>query len=856
MKNWFRSVFAKTGKRKSKTGIILTIVALVEILAIVVVSTSAWIESISSIKVYTTAQTTAGGTKGVVASKLKQHLGLQVNNSTDIDLTQYFRPSGGYHLSGASSADGNVMYFPETKGNTTQKYRVGTINDKNVNYVSFTVKTTTGNVALAFDSTPTFKFDGTELPNDKLSLLRFSVGNGSTFKVFSLTSEFEDTVISGENATDTASSTVRAFSDYAVGNTNLVTTTTANGYLTFSMWIQDPTGANSDLYNNKALTVENLKLVAVKPFTLRSTYMNDNGSYVAGTTGGTVAINNGEFGETAVAYLKNGSVVTLKASPNTTNGYSFVQWSKTATGSAFAPNGNSSTGGTEMSAANCTNNNGIYSITYTFYTNHYSGDSGEYELYAQFNDRHILYLDPKYKHYSGNNGTTTSNKIKFFAYIWGSVNGQFKKEWYQGTEQTNGTYKFTYKGSANSVIFCYMSPSTPSAATVNSEDAGGTDVWEKYRWLQTYDLSFPLENGEYTYVVTARRDPYANTGQVLGYWKHSYALADVSKCTGTDSQNSSNTVSMYLDHAYVDPNADGNVNRYSNTYANRPFDGKFDGKQYTTDGDGATLLYAYNANVVLTATPGSAYNFAGWYTDAAGTTAVSASTGLVSGSYNSTSITVTRPNANAGSSGTTYYAKFTKKPANYILRTGTSGQSGWSETQMTQSGNTWTCTKTLSEGQSFNFQFKETTDGKYYGNGSSYQDKTSTSIVSNATLTQGGSDMYLKGHAGTYTFTFNSSNKQMTITASYIDITFTLTDVSGNQWLDDGDAIFWFDANGSGIKMTAQGTNSDNKHYWTVSFPSNTRTGNITIKRNNPENTATWNEWSWTRGYGTSYDKS
>lgn len=820
MKNWFRSVFAKTGKRKSKTGIILTIVALVEILAIVVVSTSAWIESISSIKVYTTAQTTAGGTKGVVASKLKQHLGLQVNNSTDIDLTQYFRPSGGYHLSGASSADGNVMYFPETKGHTTQKYRVGTINDKNVNYVSFTVKTTTGNVALAFDSTPTFKFDGTKLPNDKLSLLRFSVGNGSTFKVFSLASEFEDTVISGENATDTASSTVRAFSDYAVGNTNLVTTTTANGYLTFSMWIQDPTGANSDLYNNKALTVENLKLVAVKPFTLRSTYMDDSGSYVAGSTGGTVAINNGEFGETAVAYLKNDSVVTLKASPNTTNGYSFVGWSKSANDPVV----------NNMGVGNCTNNNGIYSITYTFNTSDFTGD---YELYAQFNDRHILYLDPKYKHYSGNNGTTTSNnKIKFFAYIWGSVNGQFKKEWYQGSEQTNGTYKFTYKGSANSVIFCYMSPSTPSAATVNSEDAAGTDVWKKYCWLQTYDLSFPLENGEYTYVVTARRDPYANTNYVLGYWKHSYAKINVAKCSDSASQNSSNTVGMYLNNAYVDPDSAGDTTLYSTSNSIRAFDGKFDGKTYTKDGDGNTLTYKYNATVTLTNSPGSAYNFDGWYTNAAGT-----GTKLTTAQLNS----LTAANASNVNDGTTYYAKFKLKPQTYYVK---GSFNNWGESdQLTGSGNVLTKTIHLNEGD-YKFKIWEKRDDAYWSvNGTNYYaHATSPNLPSDAQMYQSQGEMKLWVTAGNYTFSYNTSTNKLSISVSSYDkvkiwLNTTNNNNTANGGLNSDSAVFYCEADGlSWGKMTKSG------NHWYREVDSIVR-DNFRFNRCNSSG-STWNKWN------------
>ena len=821
MKNLFKSVFSKADKRKRRTGIILTIVALVEILAIMVVSTSAWIESISSIKVYTTAQTEVGGTKGVVASKLKQRLGIALGDSNDIDLTQYFRPSGGYHLSGASSADGNQIYFPETKGNTTQKYRVGTINDKNVNYVSFTVKTTTGNVALAFDSAPTFKFGGTALSGDNLKLLRFAVGNGSTFKVFSLASEFEDTVISGENPTDTTTSLVRAFSDYAVGNSNLVTTTTANGYLTFSMWIQDPTGASSSVYNNKALTVENLKLVAVKPFTLKSTYMNDSGAYVAGSTGGTVAINNGEFGETAVAYLKNGSVVTLKASPNTTNGYSFVGWSKTANGSVI----------NNMGVGNCTNNNGIYSIMYTFNTSDFTGD---YELYAQFNDRHILYLKPNYKHYNNSNGS-----IKFYAYIWGSVNGVFKKEWYSSTyNSTKAAYEFTYKGSANSVIFCYMSPSTPSDTQCNIEEAKDSDdstkvnIWDTYRYLQTYDLSFPLENGTYTYVVTSRRYPYTGdngNNHVIGYWEHSYARINISKCNDTASQNTNNKISMYLNDAYTHYQGAGIEARYSNTSSLI-----FDGKTYTTDGDGKALTHPYNATVTLNNTPGSAYNFDGWYTNAAGT-----GTKLTTAQLNS----LTAANASAPNSGTTYYAKFKLKPQTYYVK---GSFNDWGESdQLTGSGTTLTKTIHLNEGN-YTFKIWEKRDNAYWSvnNTNYYAHATSPNLPSNAQMYQSQGELNLWVTAGNYTFSYNTSTNKLSISVSSYD-TVTIWFKPGSLDVNAGSAYMFCEADGLSWGIMTKSTSGDTDGCWyRDNVPSIVRDGFKFNRCSDNSGGTTWNKWN------------
>ena len=60
--------YVKSGKKR-KIVIILSVVALVNVLAIMLVSTSAWIESISSIKIYT-----KGNAKGTVESAKYQQV--------------------------------------------------------------------------------------------------------------------------------------------------------------------------------------------------------------------------------------------------------------------------------------------------------------------------------------------------------------------------------------------------------------------------------------------------------------------------------------------------------------------------------------------------------------------------------------------------------------------------------------------------------------------------------------------------------------------------------------------------------------------------------------------------------------
>ncbi len=445
--------YVKSGKRR-KIAVILSVVALVEVLAIMLVSTSAWIESISSIKIYT-----KDGAKGIVESANYQQVNLSNSNATDIDLTNYFRPSGGYHLAPASSSDGNTMYFKGGMNGSTQLYRVASVNDKNVNYVSFTVKTLS-NVSLSFAQVPTIKFDGTALSGANKKLVRFSVGDtNGNFTVFSLfDEEFTENVISGENGTTVASVTVHPFSEYVTGKKRVVETT-ANGYLSFNMWIQDPTGASSSVYHNKALTVANFKLVTVIPFTVKAVTNNS-----VGGAGGSVAIENSSYAASVTYYTSLNHALNLHAAPSTTNGYQFLGWADSATGSVIA-------------------NSDVDPYSYTVTT---TGKT----LYAKFSNQHELYMKPLYQH------STNNSNVRFAAYVFGiDSTGTNTHTWYDMTAVTSGTwngyYKCSYTGSATNVIFCYMNGSTSA------------NNWDN-RWLQTFDLRVPSKNGEYGYIVTCR----------------------------------------------------------------------------------------------------------------------------------------------------------------------------------------------------------------------------------------------------------------------------------------------------------------------------------------------------------------
>lgn len=105
---YFKEKFAigkKSGKEKRK-GLILSIVALVEVLAIAIVSVSAWVETISTIKLDLN--------NGTIDNYVFTNANIGYGNGYDgntIDLTKYFRQAGDVHLASATSANGTDVYF-------------------------------------------------------------------------------------------------------------------------------------------------------------------------------------------------------------------------------------------------------------------------------------------------------------------------------------------------------------------------------------------------------------------------------------------------------------------------------------------------------------------------------------------------------------------------------------------------------------------------------------------------------------------------------------------------------------------------------------------------------------------------
>lgn len=255
-----------TKKNKSRYGLLLSVVALIEVLMIIIVSTYSWVETISSIKI-----TNAIG-KIDTYTYTNAEIGTGTGYSGNpIDLSKYFRASGNVHISSASSADGDEFYFPQVAnaGAKSNSYRKGTINDKNTNYIrfSFRVQAKGTNANFYFDKVPTFKIGDTVVTDNSIRVavsISDSVDSEGSTSVYSYNAVDSENVVGNVDGTKVATTKIHAFSDYdnnGDDEANVLFTVPKDGekIITLTLWLQDP--EKTAEYAGKAITANDFKIV-------------------------------------------------------------------------------------------------------------------------------------------------------------------------------------------------------------------------------------------------------------------------------------------------------------------------------------------------------------------------------------------------------------------------------------------------------------------------------------------------------------------------------------------------------------------------------------------------------------------
>lgn len=252
----------KSGKEKRKS-LILSIVALVEVLTIAIVSVSAWVETISTIKLDLN--------NGTIDNYVFTNANIGYGNGYDgntIDLTKYFRQAGDVHLASATSANGTDVYFPTltANGEPSATYRKATVNDKNVNYIDFSFNVTAKGTKASFyfEKIPTIKVNDADADEEKLRVSFFCDGSNT---VVCGKSDITAEVVAGTNLNIKGQENVKSFGSYT-GSTaeSPLFTVPADSKphkVTMRVWLQDD--SRKTKYAGQTVTIDNFKLITQSP---------------------------------------------------------------------------------------------------------------------------------------------------------------------------------------------------------------------------------------------------------------------------------------------------------------------------------------------------------------------------------------------------------------------------------------------------------------------------------------------------------------------------------------------------------------------------------------------------------------
>lgn len=266
LREYLKNRLAFGKNKKTRKGFILTMVALVEVLAISVVSVSAWVETISTITIK------AEGAKidNYVYTNADIGSGYGYSNKI-IDLTKYFRAAGGVHLASASSADGENIFFPIKKSGDSDfgvdSYRCADVNDKNVNYIdfSFNVKVdetfNADHAEFYLDQVPKITIGG---ENDSKNLVRMAITDTDTQNTVVCGSEASNKNVVSKAEGNQTPENVRAFSDFLVNSdfepTELFRVDKGSSKtINIKVWLQDYKATTE--YAGKTVSISDVKIV-------------------------------------------------------------------------------------------------------------------------------------------------------------------------------------------------------------------------------------------------------------------------------------------------------------------------------------------------------------------------------------------------------------------------------------------------------------------------------------------------------------------------------------------------------------------------------------------------------------------
>lgn len=293
--------------RMSIKSVVLSVVALIQIMLLITGTTFSWVETISSLAL-------TGG--GIIDNPVKTvaNIGSGTGYDKALDLDAYFKKAGNVHLSTCSSADGQNFYFPIVGDNNN--YRQSTVNDRNVNYIGYNLKVVNKeknkSKDFKFGNIPSIKIGNKEVDNNRV---RIAITVDGVTKIFSNKDDTENVVAATDGKL--SKTTVNAFDKYTNSDEKVtlpVFSIPANSSkeVKISLWLQDSNGGNNgDVAVNDFTLVVSKKRVEVKYGTDSDNTMGDI----------SIGSNNQQF-----YYGEEGTTVPLNATAK--QGYKFMGWYK------------------------------------------------------------------------------------------------------------------------------------------------------------------------------------------------------------------------------------------------------------------------------------------------------------------------------------------------------------------------------------------------------------------------------------------------------------------------------------------------------------------------------------------------
>lgn len=622
LREYLKNRLAFGKNKKTRKGFILTMVALVEVLAISVVSVSAWVETISTITIK------------AEDAKIDNYVYTNADIGSDngysgktIDLTKYFRAAGGVHLASASSADGENIFFPIKKSDVSDfganSYRCADVNDKNVNYIDFSFnvkvdKTFNANHAEFYlYQEPKITIGGADVSGN---LVRMAITDTDTQNTVVCGSEASNKNVVSKAEGKEVPGKVQAFSDFVVSSESIPTELFrvdkgSSKTINIKVWLQDDKATTE--YAGKTVSISDVKIVT----------QNKKGNKV---------------------YFVDRTV--NETTKNWTKGVTFQQGDKTPVTMKFNENSHTYscnyTPAEENTVVKFTSEGGVTwttnmkslnsgeSMYYTAYGNHNESNDGygtwgevieisvssKTDVLPDTGNVSSVYMVPdKNDSYSKVRMPFTNDRNKWVGYI---AKEKADKMTFSFTNN-NKNYEIPAPNRGNSTLFVVTSAKTgywdpPATITVTAGTNGAGDPKVSYDSLTSATISV-------TPGTKVKLEANPKTGFVLKNWVISgtSTVAD-----GIDS------------NGYFTPTASGNYNFtavYVESLTFEAYVRTYDGASLSENTNGgsveikcgnqnSTVDSNYGTHITLNAVKGSTvtyyakakdgYVFDGWYTDA------------------------------------------------------------------------------------------------------------------------------------------------------------------------------------------------------------------------------------------------